>query len=237
MKRKKIRFFFCFRSPYSWIGARWLEERLDPDALGIEYIPFWEPDKRSGDLLNAKGGEFFYTPMSRAKHLYILQDIKRITAKLGYSLKWPIDKEKLWWDLPHLGYLAARREGKGYPFFWEIHRARWGEGKNICSREVIREIASKVGLDPEGIENAPDDEAIRSQGAEELYKCYEEGVFGIPFFVHGYEKFWGIDRFEDFVASLKRQEEISTCGKKEGIRVDEELTHTVYDTDHAGGCG
>jgi len=203
MKSARARFYFSFRSPYSWIGARLLEEEFDPKDSEIEYIPFWEPDERSLELLNAKGGEFLYTPMSRQKHLYILQDIKRITSKLGYLMSWPID-EKPWWDLPHLAYLAARRQGKGQEFFWAVYRARWERGENICSVETIRTLAEEIGLSPNKIAAAPDDNSIRAEGAEVLYSIYQDGVFGVPFFICGREKFWGIDRLYDFKLKLAK---------------------------------
>src|SRR5262245_62169356 len=100
MGTKRPRFYFSFRSPYSWMAARLLEERLDPRPYGIEYIPFWEPDEHTLSLLRSRGSDFLYTPMSRQKHLYILQDIKRIATGLGYSMAWPRDRGNLWWDLP-----------------------------------------------------------------------------------------------------------------------------------------
>ncbi|MCC5603255.1 2-hydroxychromene-2-carboxylate isomerase [Nostoc favosum] len=206
MKTSSPRFYFCFRSPYSWVGARLLEECFDSKQYGIEYIPFWEPDKQTLILLKAKGGEFLYTPMSRHRHLYILQDIKRLTTKLGYKITWPVDRNP-WWDLPHLAYLAARRYGKGSSFFWAVYQARWEKGENICSIDTISRIAQEVGLDPELIAQAPHDPTIRQEGVEALYKAYRDSVFGIPFFINGNEKFWGSDRFEDFAFNLANSEQ------------------------------
>ncbi|RAM48965.1 MAG: hypothetical protein C6Y22_24930 [Hapalosiphonaceae cyanobacterium JJU2] len=203
MKLAHPRFYFSFRSPYSWIGARLLEEEYNPKRSGIEYIPFWEPDKLSLELLTTKGGKFLYTPMSREKHFYILQDIKRITSKLGYSMSWPIDSQP-WWEMPHLAYLAARRQGKQHEFFWAVYQARWERGENICSVETIRNVAVEVGLPPDQIAAAPYDASIREEGAEMLYKVYRDGVFGVPFFIVGHEKFWGIDRLDDFKLVLAK---------------------------------
>ena len=202
MRKGATKYYFSFRSPYSWIAAHRLRERLDTWETSIYRIPFWEPDPITLGLLKDRGGEIIYQPMSRAKHLYILQDIKRLTGKLGYNIAWPIDKENAWWDLPHLAYLSACRKGKGEEFFWAVSRYRWELGKNICSEMVIAEIAGEIGLDPTATVNAPEDDQLRAEGAEALYQCYRDDVFGVPFFMNGYQKFWGVDRVDDFIDSI-----------------------------------
>ena len=58
MSRPAARYYFSFRSPYSWIATRVLEERL-PGAYGgeIEYVPTWEPDDRTATLLGHGDGD------------------------------------------------------------------------------------------------------------------------------------------------------------------------------------
>jgi 2-hydroxychromene-2-carboxylate isomerase len=202
--KRPPRFYFSFRSPYSWVAARLLNDRYGVGPDEVEYIPTWEPDGETRALLEARGGRVLYSTMSREKHFYILQDIKRLTARLGYRMKWPIDREP-WWELPNLAYLAARREGKGREFFDAAYRARWEEGEDICSVETVKRLAAGAGLDPEAAASAPGDGELRAQGAEALFRCYRDGVFGVPFFIKGYEKFWGVDRLELFVAALRGQ--------------------------------
>ena len=169
----------------------------------MEYIPSWEPDDITLKLLSERGGKVLYPSMNRQKHLYILQDIKRMAAHFGYSMTWPIDRRP-WWELPHLGYLAACHQGKGREFFWGVYQARWEKGQDICSPEIIGPLAKELDLDPDRITSAPRDTPLREEGAEALFRCYRDGVFGVPFFIIGYEKFWGIDRVDMFVAALNR---------------------------------
>lgn len=203
MKKRRPRFYFSFRSPFSWIAARLLDERLTPtEQAEIEYIPFWEPDPQTLSRLHELGGEFLYIQMSREKHLYILQDIKRMTRSLGYQHAWPID-ESPWWELPNLAYLAAQRLGKAREFRDAIYRARWEGGANIHTVDVIRRVAAEVGLDPDRVAAAPDDPEIREEAAGALLRCYKDGVFGIPFLILGFEKFWGLDRVHPFIAAMR----------------------------------
>jgi 2-hydroxychromene-2-carboxylate isomerase len=237
MKHKRPRFYFSFRSPYSWLAARYIGKRTHLPESEIEYIPFWEPDAVSLELLQVRGGEWLYTPMSKAKHLYILEDVKRLVTRAGCSITWPVDVEP-WWDLPHLAWLAARRVGKEREFFWAVYRARWEEGKDICCRSVIRQLARDCRLDPEMLAAAPEDPSIREEGTEALYRCYRDSVFGVPFFILGRERFWGVDRAEDFVRRL----EMTTLADPATASVEPLLVSAAgpgsfYESDHAGGCG
>ncbi len=201
--KRNVRFYFSFRSPYSWIATRMLAERSPATLQLLEYIPLWEPDAVSEQLLRDRGAEstLLYTTMSRAKHLYILQDIRRLTTKLGYEMAWPVDIDP-WWERPHLAYLVARQCGKGPEFFKAVYRARWTQGADICTEQVIRELAIEAGVEPDPIANAPGDPEIRREGVDGLYRAYHDGVFGVPFFIHKFEKYWGVDRVDAFLAGL-----------------------------------
>jgi 2-hydroxychromene-2-carboxylate isomerase len=234
MKTRQPRFYFAFRSPYAWMTARLLEARFPSAHEQLDYIPFWEPDAITLDLLRAQGGDIIYTAMSRAKHFYILQDVKRLTAKFGLAMTWPVDVEP-WWDLPHLAYLKARRLGKGRAFFWATYAARWERGAAIYLKDTIHDIAIEIGLDPGELLTATDDAEIRAEGAQALLRAHEDGVFGVPFFAVGYEKFWGVDRFEEFAAKFSSR--VASAGPAPDPPAVVLATVGAYDTDCAGGCG
>jgi 2-hydroxychromene-2-carboxylate isomerase len=241
MKSDRPRFYFSFRSPYSWIGARLLQERVDHTRTPVEYIPYWDPDERTQSLLKARGAGFIYTPMPRQKHLYLLQDIKRLASQLGYTLAWPVDRHP-WWELPHLGYLVARRQGRERPYLNAVYRARWERGIDICVPENIGLAAADAGIDADAVVRAPADAAIREEGAVALQRAWRDGVFGIPFYINGVDKFWGIDRFDSFVSSLFRE---SSDGRRQPQPDPEaaapaataQVDTEPYDTGHPGGCG
>lgn len=203
MKSLLPRFYFSFRSPYAWIAARQIEESSQISPAGLDYVPVWEPDSKTMHLLTDLGGDFLYVPMSKHKRLYILQDVKRIAAKLGYQMQWPIDQSPHW-EVPHLTYLEACRQGKGPLFFKKVYELRWQHGEDICATETIRHLAADIGLDADRLLAAIDHPDIRQAGAEMLYKAYRDSVFGFPFFVSrdGRHKYWGADRLTDFMASL-----------------------------------
>jgi 2-hydroxychromene-2-carboxylate isomerase len=80
-------------------------------------------------------------------------------------------------------------------------RAVWAEGRNIAEDEVVKAILAENGFDP----------AVADRGmfmAADVYvrnldEAVARGVFGVPFYLVGEEKFWGQDRLdllEDYLA-------------------------------------
>lgn len=227
----KPRFYFSLRSPYSWLAYRDLLEHYPDVAERVEWVPFWEPDERSTAMLAELGGQFPYTAMSRAKHLYILQDVGRIARARGLSLTWPVDREPVW-EVPHLGYLAARQAGRGAQYIDAAYHARWEEGRNICDPSVVASIAESIGMDPARIATASEDPALRQEGARILLDICRDGVFGVPFFVHGFSRYWGVDRLDEFATLLRRD-----LPPASSLPDATALAGPSADTGHAGGCG
>ncbi|WP_340557476.1 2-hydroxychromene-2-carboxylate isomerase [Streptomyces sp. GSL17-111] len=232
MRRDRVpRWYFSLRSPYSWLAYRDLRTRY-PDVLDrLEWRPFWEPDALSERLLTEAGGAFPYVAMSRAKHLYILQDVRRLVRERGEESTWPVDRDPCW-EVPHLAYLAAQDEGRGAEFVDVAYRVRWNEGRDICDSGTIAAIARELGLGESRLVEAVDDPKLRERGTTALLEVHRDGVFGVPFFVNGYEKFWGIDRLPAFAASVR--------GTGGAVGPTEETAATSDpggDQGHAGGCG
>lgn len=197
MKRRP-RLYFSFRSPYSWLTIRRLREEVPYALTEIDFVPYWDPDERTSAGLASRGGEFHYVQMSRAKHLYMLMDTKRLAERDGITMAWPVDIDP-WWELPHLGWLLARREGRAWEFYDAVVQARWGRGENICEPDVIRAAAERAGLDPERAVATPADQDIRDEADDCLYQAYLDDIFGIPYIKWGRHRFWGLDRLDAFL--------------------------------------
>jgi 2-hydroxychromene-2-carboxylate isomerase len=226
----------------------------------IEFIPYWEPDSPTEQELRQRGGEFHYTQMSKAKHLYILQDTKRLADSFGLRMAWPVDINPRW-EVPHLSWLKARRLGMSGPFYAGLTTARWQRGENICDLEVIRTVSLSMGLNPDVIAEAVDDAEIRSEAMECLVEAYQDDIFGVPYFRIGMNRFWGLDRLDSFISiftgkkvSLRQIEDpllersiprtIPHAGDVVAVSdvfdgVPRKLLSEVrgYDTDTPGGCG
>ncbi|MYV56316.1 DsbA family protein [Streptomyces sp. SID3212] len=234
---KPPRFYFNLRSPYSFFALLELE-RDHPDVLDrLEWRPFWEPDETSEKLLAeaSSGAQFPYHAMSRAKQFYILRDVRRLGAARGLALTWPVDRDP-WWEPAHLTWFLAEREGLGRAWVQRAGRARWLEGRDICDPATVRELAEEIGLDGEEVAGATDDPLIREQATRALVDVVRDGVFGVPYFIHGSEPYWGLDRVAAFAASLPPAAELPREEPRQPAPTVLAAGRTT-DMSHAGGCG
>ncbi|MCX4446062.1 2-hydroxychromene-2-carboxylate isomerase [Streptomyces sp. NPDC087866] len=212
MARRGPRWYFSFRSPYSWMAYRDLLGQYPDVAERIEWLPFWEPDEPALDHLERNNITLPYVPMSKEKHLYILQDVRRLSRARGLDMVWPVDTEPRW-HVSHLAYLAAQELGAGREFIAEVYRARWERGEDISDPDTIRRVGKDLGLDPELLAGAHENDEVRARGHAALDSLHRDGVFGVPYFISGYEKFWGVDRLPDFVADVRARATKTTVRK------------------------
>ncbi|SFT84120.1 2-hydroxychromene-2-carboxylate isomerase [Actinopolyspora lacussalsi subsp. righensis] len=228
----QAKFFFSLRSPYSWLSYLRFVECHGDLVHKLRWIPTWEPDGSTESALRAVGGSVVYTEMSRAKNLYILRDVTRRTRESGTAMKWPLDRQPVW-EVPHLAYLRAHDHGRGAEYVAAAYRARWEQGRDICDRSTVAEIGESLGLDPDELATASDDPGLRERGVRCLLEVGAEEVFGVPFFVTGSARFWGVDRLEEFV------EEVRSPRVSSGSTADDESGRVTWTLDygHAGGCG
>jgi 2-hydroxychromene-2-carboxylate isomerase len=228
------RLYFNLRSPYSWLTLHDLTTSR-PDFLEtLELRPFWEPSPEMGALLQSTGGRFIYTPMSREKHFYVLYDVRRLAGERGLQVTWPVDRSPRW-EVAHLAYLAAVRSGTGSEFAIAASRARWERGQDISDPAVVAGIGAALGLDATELTRLAGEPAMAAAGAKALADAYLDGVFGVPFFVHGREKFWGIDRLGAFIKSVRSAEAEEAA--PEPASGASSVAMAVTDDGHAGGCG
>ncbi|MGW3040441.1 DsbA family protein [Kitasatospora sp. NPDC001159] len=210
MARKPPRWYFSFSSAYSWMAYRDLITRYPDVTEAIDWLPFWEPDDAHHDHLESSGVQLPYVELSREKHLYVLQDIRRLAVERDLQMVWPVDRAPNW-EVSHLAYLVARDHGSGRQFIDETYRARWEEGLDISSPEVIAGIGAGIGLDPDVLGGAWQDPDVRARGLEAFNAPYRDGVFGVPYFIDGYQRFWGIDRLPGFVSAVRHRMAAATA--------------------------
>ncbi|EFL18161.1 DsbA family protein [Streptomyces sp. C] len=232
---KPPRFYFNLRSPYNFFALHDIERRHPGLLDRLEWRPFWEPDETTGRLLDEAGGQFPYTPMSRAKQFYILRDVRRLAADRDLPLTWPADRTP-WWEPAHLTWFLAADAGLGREWVARAGRARWLEGRDICDPDTVVELAAGIGLDAAAVAAAPHDAGLRARGAAALKDVHRDGVFGVPYFINGSEPYWGLDRVEEFAASFADGAPAPAARPEERELAVVGAGRTT-DMSHAGGCG
>ncbi|AKJ30090.1 2-hydroxychromene-2-carboxylate isomerase [Caldimonas brevitalea] len=233
---RRPRFYFSFRSPYSWLAYHDLRTEHPQVLRELEWRPFWEPDVQSERMLTELGGRFIYAPMSKEKHLYLLRDVRRLAQRRGLTITWPLD-DAPWWEVAHLAYFAAVDAGQGPAFVERVYRARWQEGRNISDPDTIAELAESVGVPGDAARSAVDRTEMRERGAQALLAIDRDGVFGVPFFIDRSQRFWGIDRLNDFLASLGGNTTSGAALLTDASPASATHDRRTADHGHAGGCG
>lgn len=98
--------------------------------------------------------------------------------------------------------IAAQAAGGGdlAGFVAAIGRALWAEGRDISDDDTLRPLLVAHGFDA----NVADRGMLMAAEtyAANLEEAVSRGVFGVPFFVVGEQKFWGQDRLDDLDLSL-----------------------------------
>ena len=198
--KPKLRFYFSFRSPYAWLALRALDEKGAGMDSNLAYLPYFAPEGACLAYLNELGGKFLYQPMCEEKHLYIMQDAKRIMEKQGVTPKLPSDQDPDW-SIPHLVFLATQDLQIGQEFTLDAMEARWLEGIDIWSWDSVRSLLARrlSAPDVEKIINLAQSERILREAAAHLHQAYKDEVFGVPFMRVGRNKFWGQDRIDAFL--------------------------------------
>lgn len=236
MNTAKPRGYFSFRSPYSWLAFHDLSRRRPEVAQQIEWRPFWEPDASFAAALDVAGAEFPYTPMHRAKHLYILRDVRRLARQRNLQVSWPADHET-WWEPSHLFWFLADEAGRGLDYLDAIYTARWIDGQDICLPEVVAQAARRGGIDCDDPRAVMADPEIRAKALAALHDVYHDDVFGVPLFVIRREKYWGLDRLRDFLVHLDTGAPPTSLDDHLDEREPEAVQHPYDHVGHAGGCG
>jgi len=195
VEKDVVKFYFSFRSPYSWLAFTRIEKELTDLPVRLDYIPIFPPSQAGlSDRLNP--------PPEKIR--YIRGDVSRFAALYGLPLRAPkqIDTD---WSKPHRGFLFAQRKGKGREYGLRVYGARFSEGRDVGDQGLLGEIALACGLDQE--------EFLRSMSSlrysAQLGKCFAQAgvhrVFGVPMFIYQRQMFWGNDRIDWLVREVKKR--------------------------------
>ncbi|WP_299839320.1 2-hydroxychromene-2-carboxylate isomerase [uncultured Jannaschia sp.] len=187
----QIDYYLATTSPYTYLAATRPAEIARKHGAEIVYKPL-----NTFDLFGRTGGQ---PPKDRheSRQAYRLIEMRRQAEKAGKPLNlhpahWPTNPAPSSYAI-----IAAQAEGGGdlAALVAGLTRACWAEERDVADDAVIADCLEAVGFD-RGLVNRG-----MMAGAETYARNLEDavaaGVFGVPFFVAGEEKFWGQDRLDD----------------------------------------
>lgn len=187
----QIDYFFAPMSPFCYLAGDRLEAIAARHGAAIRYIPINAPA-----LFPRTGGQVL-AERHDSRKAYRLQELRRTAAKRGVRL----DMQPFFFPVnpapASYAIIAAAKVGGGDlgGLVQAFPRAVWAEGRDIADDETVRELLMAYGF----AANIAD--RFMLEAAETYMANLEEavarGVFGVPFYIVGDERFWGQDRLDD----------------------------------------
>jgi 2-hydroxychromene-2-carboxylate isomerase len=181
-----VDFYFDFISPYPCLASHQFGEVRECTAAKFRFVPVLFAallDHHS----NVGPAEI------AAKRRYTYQDVQRWAAHLGLEFRAPPAHPFI--PLKPLRVTSAidddtLREALAV----RLLDATWGEGKDITSDNVIRQVANNIGIDGQELLDKAQTVEIKQRLRQQTEIAIATGVFGVPSFVVDGEIFWGNDR-------------------------------------------
>ena len=186
----QIEYFLTPMSPWVYLAGDRLESIAARQGATVRYVPLDAPA-----LFPRTGGQVL-AERHESRKAYRLQELARWSKRLGMKLDlqpffFPVNPAPASYAI-----ISAQAAGGGdlAGLVRAFPRAVWAEGRNIADDEVVKAILAENGFDPavadRGMFTAADT-YVRN-----LEEAVSRGVFGVPFYIVGEEKFWGQDRLE-----------------------------------------
>ena len=187
----QIDYFFATISPFCYLAGDRLERVAARHGAAIRYLPINAPA-----LFPRMGGQVL-AERHDSRKAYRLQELRRWSARLGLPLTlqpphFPVNPAP-----SSYAVITAARLGGGDlgGLVQAFPRAVWAEGRNIADEAVVAGIVAAHGFDPQAVERGMF--AAAETYAANLEEAVQRGVFGVPFYMVGDERFFGQDRLED----------------------------------------
>ena len=189
-----IEFFFDCSSPWTYLAFH----NLQPMAreLGVEVR--WRPILVGGIFNSVNPSVYeFRTRGVPAKQLYQLKDLQDWARKAGLTIRFPPAVFPVNSVKAMRGCLLLEPMGRLVPFASEVFAAYWAHGRDISQDEVLADLCTRVGVEPQWLF-----EGIARPGIKALLKANTDeviarGGFGSPtMFVGGDDMYFGNDRLE-----------------------------------------
>ncbi len=97
---------------------------------------------------------------------------------------------------------ATKKEGFFYDFYHEVFDAYWKEGRDIGDKGVLKEIAQKIGLPWDKVDEYLQNEA-EPDYQQILEKVEEEEIVEVPTFIIDGKRFQGVHSYDVFQEYLE----------------------------------
>lgn len=186
-----LRFFYSFRSPYSYIAAERSGALADRYGIDLDIRPVLPMVMRG-------------LKVPRSKRMYIVRDTKREADRLGVPFGRVADPLGAGVKRCLAVFPKADEAGKGLDFIVAAGRAVWSRGEEIRRDAVLRAVLRRAGLDPALADQTPADGGDLGYAEANREALFDLGLWGVPSYQFGELAVWGQDRLWLVEEALRR---------------------------------
>jgi len=189
---KTVEFYFDLGSPATYLAYTQLPKICADTHSELIYIPML-----LGGVFKATGNAS--PAMIPAKGRYMFQDLDRYAKRYGVPLRFnphfPINTLVL---MRAVTGIQIHQPERFLDFIDCLFQALWVEGHHLGDPEVVANVLTAQGFDPEQLLALSNDAAVKDALKDKTEQAIKRGVFGAPSFFVGNQLFFGQDRL-DFV--------------------------------------
>jgi 2-hydroxychromene-2-carboxylate isomerase len=162
--------------------------------LGVEVR--WRPILVGGIFNSVNPSVYeFRTRGVPAKQIYQLKDLQDWARKAGLTIKFPPAVFPVNSVKAMRGCLLLEPMGRLVPFASEVFTAYWTHGRDISQDEVLADLCTRVGVEPQWFLEGIARPEIKAQLKANTDEVIARGGFGSPtMFVGGDDMYFGNDR-------------------------------------------
>ncbi|MFT5209471.1 MAG: 2-hydroxychromene-2-carboxylate isomerase [Flavobacterium sp.] len=185
----QINFYWDLGSTNSYFAIKLIEPIAKKYGAKINWHPF-----NVGHVFQSNNYVLMDEPRAKLKNRRddLMRWAKKYDLPFSVPAAFPIKTSRAL-----RGAIAMRQWGKEADFINEIFAAYWERGDgSIGDYETLRDIASKLDVDPQEFEVCSESEPVRQALIDSTNKALDKGVFGVPSIQIGEALYWGKDRME-----------------------------------------
>lgn len=204
----KITLFSDFICPFCYIGFHTLQKMqrefdLEVAWRGFQIHPDWPATGISADkVYGAQGSDSRKAAWER---------ISTMATEIGLEMRPPSVLTNSYNALAACE--SAIASGKGEEFEERVYRAYFYDASNIGDVEVLKKLASEVGIDAEKTAEATTAPAIQLKLKNNALVAHQHGVSGVPTFFIGNYPLVGAQSLDTMRKILSRATEMMSAAK------------------------
>ncbi len=182
----KIEIWSDIACPFCYIGKAHLEKALanfGQENIEVTYRSYQlDPDYHHKEGDTAKSVLAHKKGMAEAQIRQMTEQITKMGEQAGVDMNFETNLPANTFDAHRLIHLATR-ENRQQEMLTALFKAHFTMGKNIEDKAVLKDLAIRVGLAKESVEQLLDSDDFAYAVQQDIMAARNIGVQGVPFFV------------------------------------------------------